>query len=70
MVLAADMLARSGALRRVPDVYALPPDVIAAAGAMLGTSGLLNKRLSGSSWNFGGRSRWVDGQTVMGSAAS
>jgi hypothetical protein len=42
MVVAADMLARSGSLMRVPDVYALPPDVIAAAGAMLVTSGLLN----------------------------
>jgi hypothetical protein len=36
------MLARSGSLMRVPDVYALPPDVIAAAGAMLVTSGLFN----------------------------
>jgi hypothetical protein len=41
MILAADMLARSGNLMRVPDVYDLPPDVIAAAGAMLVTSGLV-----------------------------
>jgi hypothetical protein len=43
MIIAADMLARSGNLMRVPDVYALPPDVIAALGAALTTSGLLKE---------------------------
>jgi hypothetical protein len=46
MVVAADMLARSGNLMRAPDVYALPPDVVAAAGAMLITSGLLKDAIA------------------------
>jgi hypothetical protein len=43
MILSADMLARSGNLLRMPDCYALPPDVIAATAAMLVTSGLINQ---------------------------
>jgi hypothetical protein len=36
----ADMLARSGNLMRVPNVYAIPPDVIADTAATLVTSAL------------------------------
>ena len=46
MIVAADMLARSGNLMRVPDIYALPPDVVAAVGAVLTTSGLLKDAIA------------------------
>jgi hypothetical protein len=41
MMVAADMLARTGALFDAPDVYDMPPHVVAAVGATLTTSGLL-----------------------------
>jgi hypothetical protein len=42
MILAADMLARTGALMQAPDPHDIPPDVVAITAAMLMTSGLIN----------------------------
>jgi hypothetical protein len=44
-MVAADMLARTGALFDAPDVYDMPPYVVAAVGAVLTTGGLIKGAL-------------------------
>jgi len=45
MTVAADMLASTGRLFDAPDVYDVPPYVVAALGAALTTSGLLKNAI-------------------------
>jgi hypothetical protein len=46
MMIAADMLARTGAPFDAPDVYDMPPHVVAALGAVLTTSGMLEDAIA------------------------